>query len=163
MIDEQPPYGLPAALVRFLDRQLELDERAAALNDPDVPSSALRAFLFSLSPDRREVALSMCEKPSLLAEWAARGNVDERVIVAFNPHTPSAVLRRLVGDPAPRVRMQIAFNPNSEPDVLAELLLDPDPVVEEAITCAFDTYAGHQLRAGVRTVEFEEERDDELR
>jgi hypothetical protein len=148
-------------LSTYRDVERDEDQREAALNDPRIDESVLQEFLTSLPPQARQGALCRCTRPAVLTRWALSNNEDERAVVACNPSTPSTSLRRLAEDPQARVRMQIPFNPNAEPDVLARLILDPDPMVQDTLAFAFDTEAGHALRAGQREFVHRGDADDE--
>ncbi len=156
---QAPEPGVRYLLDLFVNTDLEHDVRAGALNDPSIPISIVHCFIRSLAPEVRDVALTLTSRSSVLAEWAAIGTVVERTVVAFNPYTPQAALRRLAADPEASVRMQLPFNPATPPDVLAQLVLDSSPEVQDALAVAFDTDAGHALRRGQRSAERDRESD----
>jgi hypothetical protein len=137
------------------NQQLALDEKAAAINDPNLPDHLVLRAIALLNSHSRLSTLAACERSSVLDAWGVLGNAKERAIVAFNPHTSAVTLRQLASDPVAHVRKQICFNPNAEPDVLAELLLDPSSEVQDAVQCAFGTDQGHHLRSGSRTAVYE--------
>src|SRR3954463_5138811 len=116
-----PDHRVHRLLTIFNNVAVDLDERAAALNDQSVPLDVVMKMVAAFDPDRREIALAVCERSQGLATWATVGSVEERTIIAFNPFTPAEALRRLAHDAADLVRAQVPFNPNTEPHVLAEL------------------------------------------
>jgi hypothetical protein len=148
----KPLHADVQLLLAALRRHQTDEERfEAIINNPTLSVEVLLEVVSFLDPQKRRVALAGSDRAQLLTTWAATGSPRERALVAFNPHTPAAVLRQLAADPDPDVRKQVCFNPNAAPDVLASLLLDPSPEVQDAVTCAFDTDAGHHLRRGVWT------------
>lgn len=134
----------------YLDVDQEVEIREAALNDERVPEGIVDALFRTMPGDRRDIALTRCTRSPVLRTWSASDAVEDRIAVAFNPHTPADVLHGLAHDAEPRVRAQVAFNPRADAASLQRLFDDPSPLVRDAVQVAFETEFGHELRKGER-------------
>lgn len=144
---------------RYLDRDVDIEMREAALNDPAMPDSLILALLDGLPRlgNRRAALIGFCGRPAVLAELARSELADDRKLVAFNPTTPADVLRTLARDPDAVVRANVAYNPNAERDVLALLMADPADDVRYAVADALGSELGQFFRQGNRTAYVEED------
>lgn len=157
--DRLTPSQCLGVLETFSDVDRDSEERERALNDLRVPDGMVMAFVAMLSGGTRDRALACCERPYVLDQWAMAGDASDRILIAFNPHTCSATLRRLAQHPNPRVRANVAYNPRTPPDVLASLLLDRSQDVRDAVADAFDSELGQALRRGLRNLDLEPDGD----
>lgn len=146
MEDEDPllaPREALEVLETFLDVSEDLDTRAEALNDCRIADTTVCSFLETLDVETRLRALQVSERPVVLATWAEIGTVDERVIVAANPDTPTEALRRLACDPEVEVRVEVAANLSTDLDAIAWLMTDPAPQVQDLLAARFAALVEH--------------------
>lgn len=137
----------------FASLNVDSELREAALNHPGVSDDAIRLLLVGSDDGRRARILASTDRGDILSEWACALNPEDRALVAFNPGTPTAWVRRLAHDSDPRVRANAVFNPRLLVRLVAEMAVrDQDPDVRDAAETALETGFGWSLRQGRRWV-----------
>lgn len=152
-IVSDPGAGEEDLLEVFASLAVDGDLRETALNHPGVSNEAIRLLLVGSGDGRRGRILASTDRGDILSEWACALNPEDRGLVAFNPGTPTAWVRRLAQDSDPHVRANAVFNPRLPAHLVAEMAVrDQDPDVREAAETALGTGIGWSLRQGRRWV-----------
>lgn len=152
-IVSDPGAGEDHLLEVFASIDVDTEVREAALNHPGVSDGAIRLLLVGSDDGRRARILASTDRGDILSEWACALNPEDRALVAFNPGTPTAWVRRLAHDSDPHVRANAVFNPRLPIGLVAEMAVrDQDPDVREAAEAALGTGFGWSLRQGRRWV-----------
>ena len=152
MQPEKPPLPPNAALdvlQGFLDVTGDTFDRHTALNDSRVADSVVAGLLRTLNTQTRLTALFLCDRPSILREWALVGIECDRIVVAANTSTEMAVLLGLASDESEDVRCEVAVNASADLDAVARLLADPSPRVQSALSIAFSCRRESQDIVGI--------------
>ena len=122
----------------FLDRGLDIVQRASPLDDALIADSVVIHFLSTIPASFRLEALTLCWRAAAHERWAASQVVEDREAIASNLDISCELQMRLARDLEPSVRAALAGNHRLDLEVVAVPLADPSVIVQEALARHFE-------------------------